>query len=96
MKLQCDERILSKAGILLFIQRHLNDCHITVLPGQDGLIEMQLKPNPNPGIKLCRSELQNELLECEFIAERYRATKKLRAVIEKNIIRVAEGRSSDE
>ena len=94
MKLQCDERILSKAGILLFTQRHLADCLVTIRPRKDGLLEVQLKPNL--GVRLCRTELQNELLECEFLAERYRATRKLRAAIEKNIIRVAEGRSSDE
>ena len=94
MKLQCDARILSKAGILLFTQRHLAECRVTILPGHDGLIEVELKPNR--GVKLCRAELQNDLLECEFLAERYRETRKLRAAIEKNIIRVAEGRASDE
>ena len=93
MKLKCDERILSKDGLLLFTQRHLADCSITVLHGHDGLIEINLKPVP--GMKLCRDELQNELLDCEFVAKRYRETKKLRAAIEKNVIRVAEGHASD-
>jgi len=94
MKLKCDARILSKSGILLFTQRHLAECRVTILPGNDGLTEIELKPNR--GVKLRRAELQNDLLECEFLAERYRATKKLRTAVEKNIIRAAEGRSSDE
>lgn len=94
MKLQCDARILSKAGILLFTQRHLAECRVTILPGRDGVMEIALKPNR--GVKLRRAELQNDLLECEFLAERYRATRKLRAAIEKDIIRVAEERSSAE
>ena len=70
MKLQCDARILSKSGILLFTQRHLAECRVTILPGRDGLMEIELKPNR--GVKLRRAELQNDLLECEFLAERYR------------------------
>lgn len=93
MKLKCDSRILSKNGILLFTQRYINDCYIRVMPLTDSFYEIEVRPKS--GACPDQDELQNALLECEFIAARYEATKDLRSALEEQVIRAAEGATNE-
>ncbi len=89
MELQCDTRVLSKAGILLFTQRHLNCFFITILPGEGNLCRIALEPKKSSEPLPSSADLQNELLECEFIASRYAETRALREDVERRILHAA-------
>ena len=80
IQIRFDGQIVGKSGLMLFTQRHINDFFIKIEKcGEDAfLIDMTPKREmPVPPDK----ELYNELLECEFLAERYEQTKDLRAAI---------------
>ena len=80
IQLKIDKRIIGKNGLLLFTQRHLLDCFIEIENLDDETAEIKLTPKQD-GSFPSSQELNNELLECEFLSSRYEQTKELREAI---------------
>lgn len=80
MILTCHSKVVSKEGILLFSQRHISEFNLHVIPGKGDEILIDIKLIKDD-IDLNEADLNNELLECEFLAMRYKQTEDLRKAV---------------
>ena len=80
VQIKYDRRLVGKNGLLLFTQRHLLDSFIEIENLDDETAEIKLTPKQDGNFPSCQ-KLNNELLECEFLASRYEKTKELREAI---------------
>ena len=90
MELKIDSRVLSKEGILLFSQRYANAFYISVLPDTQDYYRICLTARTEQSTGLSAEFLQNELLDCEFLASRYKETAELREAIQTKLLAVCQ------
>lgn len=81
MEIKIDSKILSKEGILIFTQRYMNSFFFTIQTDRNKYYILRLRAKSKEAEKLSTEFLQNELLDCEFIATRYKETQELREAI---------------
>lgn len=90
MEIKLDSRILTKDGILLFCQRYMNVFFISILPEGNEYYGIALSPRNDEAKKYTKEFLRNELLDCEFLACRYKETSNLREAIRNKLLAVCE------
>ena len=86
MEIKIDSRILSKDGILLFSQRYMNLFFIDIMPEKNNYYVVSLKPKNEKIDEYTEDFLKNELLDCEFLASRYKETADLREAVRNKIL----------
>lgn len=88
MEIKLDSRIISKDGILLFCQRYMNSFFISVLPDINEYYCITISPRNDEAKQYTVEFLRNELLDCEFLACRYRETSGLREAIRNKLLSI--------